>query len=446
MALTSWRVAAVPTQWSRPLLVPAHVLFYLGLGVLTSAWLLLGRALLRGDPTVTVKVLQHFTSAAGAPFVFAAPLGRDLWAYSAQGHLLSTGLSPYDHGPSAAPGAFAQEVSPRWSDSPAPYGPLWLRLSQAAAWVARDHPLRAALLLRLPAVVGLALCCWAIPALANQLSPRQAERLPLALWLGVASPLMLVLGVGGGHNDLLMLGLGLAGVAIAARGGLRPLALGVGVGALGVLVKSPAAIAVAFTVPASLHASRQAPSRRPATASIGVALGGAGAALLTATALSGLGFGWMRQVNSDAQWVSWLSLPSGLTMLGKAIAGDDHVRGLDDTLRSARTAGEVLAVVVLIALWLLAARQPRRTAQLLALAFGVTALLGPSVQPWYYLWALLPAGLAVRRRAAVQALAVAAVVFPIMITPSGVGLESSWAALPVIALAVALVLCGTARR
>ena len=115
-------------------------------------------------------------SLAAGPLLFAAPLGRDLWAYAAQGHLTGRGLDPYTSSPADVPGRFSVEVSSRWMHSSAPYGPLWLRISQFAAWVSRDHPLVAALLLRLPAFAGLLLCCWAVPVLAERLAGRAAAR------------------------------------------------------------------------------------------------------------------------------------------------------------------------------------------------------------------------------------------------------------------------------
>jgi hypothetical protein len=126
-------------------------------------------------------------------------------------------------------------------------------------------------------------------------------------------------------------------------------------------------------------------------------------------------------------------------MLTKFVTGGDDPRGLDDTLRTARTVGEVAAVVMLVGLWLLAMRRPRASLELLAAALGAAALLGPSVQPWYYLWGLVLAGFVVTRQRTLLFLALVAITFPIMITPSGLGLENSWGAIGVVALAAALV-------
>jgi alpha-1,6-mannosyltransferase len=440
MAASSWSIGAVPVGWQ-----PAHKwiawpAYYVGLAACVSAWLLLGRRVLAADrPPLAPRDVRRFVICSAAPLLVAAPFGRDLWAYAAQGHLVGHGLDPYDHAPVDVPGPFTDEVSSRWVHTPAPYGPVWLRLSQLAAWSAHGHPTVAVLVLRLPAFLGLLMCCWAITRLAERLGGRA----DVALWLGAASPLMSVLGVGGGHNDLLMLGAALAGLAVASGPGRANLALGAAIAAVGVLVKSPAAVAVAFTVPVWLHARGGRDSVRQLLAAGAIALGAALATLAAISASSGLGLGWTTQVNADAQWVSWLSLPSAAAMLGKAVTGSTHPRELDDTLRACRTVGELVAVVVLVALWVLAMSRAARSSARgpigpLAAAFGVAALLGPSVQPWYYLWGLTVAGLAVSGRAALALLACVPLMFAVMITPSGFGWESGWGA-PVVIVGAVLV-------
>lgn len=432
MAAASWSIGAVPVAWRPHHRTPAEVAYYVGLALLIGSWLVLGRRILATDAApLTVPALRGYVVATAAPFLAAAPFGRDLWAYAAQGELVSRGLDPYAHGPGAAGGRFAAEVSVRWLHTPAPYGPLWLRIAQLGSEASAGHPLLAALLLRLPAFAGLLLCCWAVPVLGRRVGRRTETRVPAALWLGAAGPLMTVLGVGGGHNDLLMLGLALAGLALATRPGFGALAAASALAAGGALIKSPAAIVVAFTVPVWLAAGGEPPTVRRAVGAGATALAAAAGTVAALTGLTGLGVGWVTKVNSDAQWVSWLSLPSAAAMFGKWVTGDGHPRGLDDTVRIARTVGEVVAVIALTLLWLLAVRHAceRRTGiGLLVVAFGLAAVLGPSVQPWYYLWMLTVAGLAVGHRRGLAALACVPVVFTVMITPSGKGWESDWRA------------------
>jgi len=86
---------------------------------------------------------------------------------------------------------------------------------------------------------GAVLLAIFVPRLARSLGadPRTA------LWLAVLSPLVLLQLIGAGHNDALMAGLMVAGVAFAVQG--RP-ALGVALCAVAATVKLPAALAALF--------------------------------------------------------------------------------------------------------------------------------------------------------------------------------------------------------
>jgi alpha-1,6-mannosyltransferase len=459
MAAMSWRSAAVPVAWQKsgP---AAYVAFYLGLALLIGCWLELGRRVLcstgndaapdggpashrltgdrvtdgapDGDRSISTRLdsvmIRRFVLAAGLPFLAAAPFGRDLWAYAAQGNLVRHGIDPYAYGPSALPGPFADQVSPRWVDSSSPYGPLWLQLSHGADVLAGQHITIAALLLRLPAFAGVLLWMWGLPRLAAHFEGRAAA----AGWLGLAGPLTIVLGLGGGHNDLLMVGLVVAGLAVTCGPGLRALVLGAAVLGLAVMVKSPAAIAVVFTVPIWLHANRLTPRPRRVITASAIVIVTTLAVTAALTMACGLGIGWAGQVNADAQWVSWLSLPSAAAMFGKLVVGDlSHLKAVDGAMRVMRTIGEALTAAVVALLWLLGLRRAPLTC--LTVAFGATALLAPSVQPWYYCWALALAGLVVHRQRLIIALAAVSITFPVLITPSGVGLESNPAAVPILA-------------
>src|SRR5579859_2581435 len=148
MAGGSWWLAAVPVdRHPDPGVVP-HAVFYLGLATMIAAWLELGRRLLAGDTRITPGLLRGYVLGTAAPFLFAAPFGRDLWAYAAQGNLVRRGLDPYAYGPAAIPSSFTDEMQSRWLDTPSPYGPLWLRMSHAAASISGNHPTVAVLLLR----------------------------------------------------------------------------------------------------------------------------------------------------------------------------------------------------------------------------------------------------------------------------------------------------------
>ena len=432
MAGGSWWLAAVPVQRHPDTGVVAHGAFYSGLAVMIAAWLELGRRLLSGDTHITPRLLRGYVLGSAAPFLLSAPFGRDLWAYAAQGNLVRRGLDPYGYGPAAVPGAFTNEMSARWLDTPSPYGPLWLRFSHAVASLADGHPTLAALLLRLPAYAALGLILWALPVLARAVD----GWLTRCLWLGVASPLTIVLGIGGGHNDMLMVGLTLVGLAVATRPGLPALAAGAAVIGVAVMIKSPAALAVPFTVPLWLWSNNADRSPRQILRACATGAAGAAASVGLVTTLCGLGFGWMHQVKSNSPWISWLSFPSAASALTKLLGGStNHLTTIDATMRDFRTAGQVLTVLIATACWLMAMRRGNPLGYL-ALALGCAATLPPSVQPWYYTWGLVLAGLVVLRRRTIIVLAAVSLVFPVMITPSGRGYEGKWPAIPMLAAAL----------
>jgi alpha-1,6-mannosyltransferase len=351
------------------------------------------------------------------------PLGsRDLWAYAAQGQLVRHGLDPYVLGPAALPGSFAIEVSSRWSGAAAPYGPLWLALGHlvaatiSAAWLT-------VFVLRLFAVAGFALICWAVPILAE----RAGGRPDLAVWLCVANPLVLVLGVGGGHNDLLMVGLMMAGLAVATGPGtaLRTLGWATIVITAAVAVKSPAVVALAFAVPLWLHhapsAERFRGGRSIAVIALGVVAASAGV-FVALTAATGLGWGWIHQVNSSAPIVNWMSIPTLLTISWNLVIGVRHgATTVNATMRGVRTAGTVLTVVLLTAGWLFALR--RRWWELFAASLLVVVVLGPAVQPWYFCWPLAAAAVVVTSPRSVGWIAAASIGLVAVVRPNGTGLQ-----------------------
>lgn len=103
--------------------------------------------------------------------VFGAPIfSHDAYSYAAQGWLLHNGFNPYETPVSVLPGAFADQVSWFWRYTPAPYGPLSLQLSHLiTVLVAGLNPYYSALLMRIPALVGVALIVYFLPRIAHRM-------------------------------------------------------------------------------------------------------------------------------------------------------------------------------------------------------------------------------------------------------------------------------------
>ena len=102
-----------------------------------------------------------------------------------------------------------------WQDTPAPYGPLFILLAKAVAWAGRRRTSSSACCsCAWRCCPGLLLLVWALPELTRRLG----GRVPVALWVVVANPMMVIHMIGGGHNDLLVVGLLAAGALVALRG------------------------------------------------------------------------------------------------------------------------------------------------------------------------------------------------------------------------------------
>lgn len=322
------------------------------------------------------------------PLLLAPPLlSRDVYAYAGQGLLVADGLDPYAVGPGALSGPLVEGVDDVWIDTPSPYGPLWLALSGAVVRLTGERLLPALLAMRLLAVLGLLLAAWALHRLGG-------ER---ALWLGVANPLVLLHLVAGAHNEALMLGLMLAGLALRER--LLPVAAVLIT--LGALVKLPAIAALGFVAVA-------APGGWGGRARAALVAGACAAATAVVVSLgTGLGWGWLTTLDAGRARLSLLSVTTGL---GTALPGGDTA--LDAMHLLGLLTGAVLAAALL---WRTPRLGPARGAGLALLA---VALLLPVVQPWYVLWGLLPLAAAVTRREA-AALGAFCLVLALLVWPSG---------------------------
>ncbi|HLJ09091.1 MAG TPA: polyprenol phosphomannose-dependent alpha 1,6 mannosyltransferase MptB, partial [Acidimicrobiia bacterium] len=213
---------------------------YGGLVLLMRVWWGLIRTVTQ-VPGVPVRKLVAVGALWTVPLLIAPPLfSRDVYSYAAQGEMMSHHISPYHYGPGvlgATP--MVNLVDPLWLNVPAPYGPLFMGVDGLAASAAGHDALATVVLLRLLAVAGVGLMAIGIPMLARALGRDPAQ----ALTLAVLNPVTILHLIGGAHNDALMLGLLVLGVALSKQG--RPIA-GLVVCALATAVKAPAAIGVLY--------------------------------------------------------------------------------------------------------------------------------------------------------------------------------------------------------
>ncbi|MFB6978389.1 polyprenol phosphomannose-dependent alpha 1,6 mannosyltransferase MptB [Streptomyces scopuliridis] len=411
VAVGGWVAGTLPARDPWGLWVPhgsvvtvaGEVLAYVGLTLLVVAWWRYGRTGASTRHTLVTLVWW------AAPLALAPPLySADVYSYIAQGAMVLEGHDVYSAGPSvldpAGPGGdAAASVGGNWTDSPAPYGPFFLILARGVTWMTGGTIIPAVLGMRLIAVAALVLIVWAVRRLARERGTRESG----ALWLGVLNPLLLMHVIGGMHNDGLMIGLMLAGVALAMRG--RWIAGGALVG-LAMMVKSPAAMALLFIGVVVGRAATGPLVRRVAK---GVAPGLVAVAVAVAAALlGGTGFGWLRTQSVAGTIHTALSATSdlglGLGELLRLLVGTDP----GPVKAAVQNLGLAVALVLIAYLaWRTVRGRPdmahgpaasravdpahapdtvRTVDPVHALGLALLALvaLSPMVQPWYLLWGM----------------------------------------------------------
>ncbi len=360
---------------------PALSLFLVfgGLLLLTRSWLAIVR-LLRSSPGTHVVWVMGVIAIWLIPVLVAPPLfSKDVFSYAAQGEMVSRHINPYTYGPGvlgATP--FNILAGPLWANTPSPYGPVFLALDGVTTTLSGHHVLLDVVLLRLMTLIGLALIVVSLPILARAAGRDPAE----TLLLGAGSPLVLLIGIGGAHNDVLMVGLLVAGLAVASRFGTVP---GILLCAAAAGVKAPAFLAVLFL-------GWNWPGR---DASVGARVlgtlraGAIGTATLAGLSwASGLGWGWARDLFAGA---SVFRSTTPVDAAAHVVTAVLRVAGSSIALTSVTSVTHVagLAVFAVLSAFLLVSSPRLGPSCALGLSLLALALLGPILWPWYLLWGLV---------------------------------------------------------
>ncbi|MDX6215779.1 MAG: hypothetical protein QOG99_1363 [Frankiales bacterium] len=205
--LGSWyRWSSVPQLPGRP-----SIAMVVAVALLVALWGLVAWQV--STTPVVARWVRRVGWMWAAPFALGAPfLSRDVYAYVAQGAVLEHGLNPYTTAPSALGGhdPLVQAVDPQWRSSPAPYGPLALRLAQAST-VVGGHGVGAFVVLRLLAVLSV----LGVVLLLRRAAP--AQHRDLVTWLTL-SPLTLLQLVAATHWEAELSLLLVLSVLLARRG------------------------------------------------------------------------------------------------------------------------------------------------------------------------------------------------------------------------------------
>ncbi len=326
----------------------------------------------RGTPCALAAIVAAAAAALACALAWPAVFSSDVYAYAAYGDLAARGLDPYARVPAPAGSALAAAAAWQWGGAtPAcVYGPAFVGFARLLVVAGAQLGTAATLLLfRLVSCVAfLAAAAFLYAALpggraarTRRLTAAAAVALnPVALWC-----------VAEGHNDALMLAVALAGAAFVRGGAVL---LGGTTIALSSLVKAPgilvgAAVALAPGAPARM---RRLAAGLAAGAAV-VALAGVPAAVRSLGNIGRHGH-YQPQYSLQALGVlGWRSLePSHALAAGAAIA---------------------LALCAVAATAGIAALRARDASTAAWFAIVVWLAL-PNPYPWYALWVLPVAALA----------------------------------------------------
>jgi len=379
---------------------------FTGMGMLVLGWLMLGRFARPGRARMATRAqITRTLTMWVAPLMFIPPLfSRDVYSYLAQSEIVHRGLDPYSLGPAQALGVgdpLTSGVSNMWRDTPAPYGPLFLKLGSWISGFVGDHVVYGVLLQRALALCGVVLIIWALPRLARRFGVEPAT----ALWLGAANPLVLFHLVAGAHNEALGIGLMVAGLEIGirrlpvrvhgdtppplARGEILFILLGATVITLGAAVKINAMIALGFF---GVMIARRWHGRVIDLVRAGALMTAVfGVVMVALCYASGLGFGWVGALGTPGLVRSWISPTAELAnlggVLGIALGLGNHTDSLVSILQFV---GTIVAGLITVKFLWNSFRWRYRPIIGLGVSLGAFMMLHVAMQPWWLLWAVIP--------------------------------------------------------
>lgn len=370
-------VQALHLQWLQGGLArfAATVVLSAGVILLLDTWL-------RLRPIAAASTAPPVTWAIWAlPLLLCPPLfSRDAYSYAAQGMIVMRGMDPYQSGPMALPGSeYADQVDLMWFWTPAPYGPLALQVQHLIVWLTQGNAYAAAVAMRVPALLSMALISYALPRLAGRVGVSRQQ----ATWLGVLNPLAVMHIVGGVHNDAMMVALTVFALLLASRGHFLLGCISLGAAAT---IKQTAVMAIIGVVALGIRYRTGSVQRKPYLLGLLVGTGVWLATFEAITLATGLGWGWIPNLSVPA---SIRSLVAPTTLVGSIFEGSFLLLGLPKSVQLVpvplmNSIG--LVTFFGLAIWLTFSLAPRRPVMASSLALIGFCLCGPVIHPWYMLW------------------------------------------------------------
>ncbi|MDT5362039.1 MAG: alpha,6-mannosyltransferase [Mycobacterium sp.] len=402
-------------------LVVSSVLLWGGVAVMLVSWLWLGRRVV--DRSATEYTMVATTGFWLAPLLLSVPVfSRDTYSYLAQGALLRDGLDPYIVGPIDNPNSLLDNVSPIWTTTTAPYGPAFILVAKFVTMMVGNDVVSGTMLLRLCMLPGLVMLIWAAPRVARHVGANGAA----ALWICVLNPLVIIHLMGGVHNEMLMVGLMMAAIALTFAN--HP-AWGVSLIAIAVAVKATAGIALPFMVWVWMRQLQQrrklgpVPAFSTATAASVVIFGVVFAVL---SWLAGVGLGWLTALAGSVKIINWLTLPTAAANLINVVGGLLLPVNFYAVLDVTRIIGIATIAISLPLLWWRFRHDDREALTGIALAMLVVVLFVPAALPWYYTWPLAVLSALAQSRAAIAVIAGFSTWIMVIFKPDGSHGMYSW--------------------
>jgi alpha-1,6-mannosyltransferase len=398
-------------------LVLSSVLLWIGVTLMLCAWLWLGRRVLE-DKAVEYTMVAT-TAFWLAPLLLSVPLfSRDTYSYLAQGALLRDGLDPYAVGPIDNPNPLLDNVSPIWTITTAPYGPAFIMVARLVTMLVGNHVIAGTMLLRMCMLPGLALLIWATPRIARHLG----SNVPTALWVCALNPLVIIHLMGGVHNEMLMVGLMVAGIALTFE--QRHIA-GIAVVAVGMAVKATAGLALPFLVWVWMRHLRDRRGYQPLRAFSVASVASVLVVIAVFAALSGaagVSLGWVTALAGSVKIINWLSIPTAAANLLHALFAMNFYA----TLQVTRAVGIGIIVIALPLLWWRFRHDDRQALTGIAWVMLVVVLFAPAALPWYYSWPLAVVAPLVQSRRGAAAVAAFSTWIMVIFRPDGAHGMYSW--------------------
>ena len=337
--------------------------FFTGITLLCIAWMKIGPRL-RARPSVAPRTLMKAALLWSGPLILSPPLAsRDAYSYLAQGFLDNMGSSPYEATPAMGSPRLLAAVSETWTETPTPYGPIFTLLMRVVASVSGESLLMGIATLRAIALAALALSAW----LLTRLVRRHCADASPTVWLVVLNPLVLLHGLSGLHNEVLLLPFLLAAVMLADQ--RRPWLVGILLGFAGGM-KMTALVPAPFLI--------RSPMRQPRNAALEVAKVGLASTgvLVGAGVIGGYGLAWLVAPRASVAVGSRLSLSTSAA---------DALAGIWPAAESMRQVIVVLTLGVAAALVLRLMTAQGDVIFRAGAAAAVVAASGPLLHPWYFL-------------------------------------------------------------